>query len=175
MDELQARAWIERLIIPEPNSGCWLILGATRLGHGQRRNYKTGNEESGAGHGWHNLTNALLLPAAQSEPNTGEPATERSIIWFAPVDAQFVESLTRWRTPLSDNHDHAGDTTALSPATHAAPCLERRSREIFTASSSTCVGRALWKSLPVASFSNVPWLIDRSTEIDKHSRHQKIR
>jgi hypothetical protein len=36
-----------------------------------------------AGHGWHDLTNALLPPPAQSEPNTGEPATERSIVWIA--------------------------------------------------------------------------------------------
>jgi hypothetical protein len=36
-----------------------------------------------AGHGWHDLTNALLSPLAQSEPNTGEPATERSIVWIA--------------------------------------------------------------------------------------------
>jgi hypothetical protein len=74
------------------------------------RNYKTGKDESGVGHGWHDLTNALLPPPAQSEPNTGEPAIERSIIGLAfphrdqlsPDDAQFVELLTRWRTPLSD-------------------------------------------------------------------------
>ena len=38
-----------------------------------------------AGQGWHDLTNALLQPQppAQSEPNTGEPATERSIVWIA--------------------------------------------------------------------------------------------
>jgi hypothetical protein len=36
-----------------------------------------------AGQSWHDLTNALLQPPAQSEPNTSEPATERSIIWFA--------------------------------------------------------------------------------------------
>jgi hypothetical protein len=33
--------------------------------------------------GRHDLTTALLPPPAQSEPNTREPATERSIIWFA--------------------------------------------------------------------------------------------
>jgi hypothetical protein len=94
MDRLRAQARIERLSISEPNSGCWLFLGATRLGYGQLRNYKTGKDESGAGHGWHDLTNGgganrhrhlcgLVPPPAQSEPNTGEPATERSIIWFA--------------------------------------------------------------------------------------------
>jgi hypothetical protein len=108
MDKLRAQVRIERLSIPEPNSGCWLFLGATKLGYGQLRNYKTGKDESGTGHGWHDLTNAPLPPPAQSEPNTGEPATERSIIWFAfphgdqlsPGGAQFVESLGR--TPLSD-------------------------------------------------------------------------
>jgi hypothetical protein len=110
MNTLRAQARIERLSIPEPNSGCWLFLGATRLAYGQLQNYKTGKDESGAGHGWHDLTNALLQPPAQSEPNTGEPATDRSIIWFAfpsrdqlsPGDAQFVESLTRRWTTLSD-------------------------------------------------------------------------
>jgi hypothetical protein len=69
-----------------------------------------------AGHGWHDLTSALLSPPAQSEPNTGEPAGEHSIIWFpfhhrdqfSSDDAQFVESLTRWRTPLSDNKQRIG-------------------------------------------------------------------
>jgi hypothetical protein len=85
-------------------------IGATNLGYGRLRNHKTGKDERGAGHGWHDLTNALLSPPAQSEPNTGELATEQSIIWFAshhrdrssPGDEQFVESLTRRRTPLSD-------------------------------------------------------------------------
>ena len=110
MDKLQAQERIEHLSIPEPNPGWWLFSGATTLGYGQLPNYKTGKHESGAGQGWHDLTNALLQPPAQSEPNTGESATERSIIRFAfshrdqlsPGDAQFVESLTRWRKSLSD-------------------------------------------------------------------------
>jgi hypothetical protein len=71
MDKLLAQARIERLSIPEPNSGCWLFL---------------------------RIADAL-------------------------ADAALGQS------------DHAGNSTALSPATHATPCLERRSaREIFTAS-----------------------------------------
>jgi hypothetical protein len=46
-------------------------IGATNHGYGRLRNHKTGKDESGAAHGWHDLTNALLSPPAQSEP-TGE-------------------------------------------------------------------------------------------------------
>ena len=85
-------------------------IGATNLGYDRLRNHKTGKDESGAGRGWHDLTNALLSPPVQSEPNTGELATEQSIIWFAlhhsdrssPGGEQFVESLTGWRTLISD-------------------------------------------------------------------------
>jgi hypothetical protein len=95
-------------------------IGATNLGYGRLRNHKTGKDESGAGHGWHDLTNALLSPPAQSEPNTGELATEQSIIWFAfhhrdqssPGDEQFVESLTRWWTARTSS---ASGCTTSSP------------------------------------------------------------
>jgi hypothetical protein len=69
-------------------------LGATRLRYGRLRNYKTGKAESGADHGWHDLTNALLSPPSQTEPNAGDQLPHG--------DAQFVESLTCRRTPLSE-------------------------------------------------------------------------
>jgi hypothetical protein len=70
MNKLQTRARIGRLNIPEPISGCWLFLGATRLGYGQLRKYKTGKDESSAGHGWHELTQtaATILAASGARP-----------------------------------------------------------------------------------------------------------
>ena len=89
-------------------------------------------------------------PPAQSKPNTGEPATERSIIWFAfhhrdrfwPGDAQLVE----W--PL----------TRRSRTNSASGC---------TTSSPRSSGAILGISLTTAGRSPRSWFTDRSREIDR--------
>jgi hypothetical protein len=64
------------------------LLGSNHDGEVVATARAIGRVPQRASHGWHDLTNVLLPPPAQPEPNTREPATEGSIIWFSGMPAR---------------------------------------------------------------------------------------